>query len=204
MEALLVGAVSDLGGMSESVQTMVDRYADVEAFIPAEIDAHALPYFSDRLTEHVHLVVITATAEEDAYTILETMNDRGLSLSPLDMFKGHLLAHITDPAKRNLAAKVWRDRIESRRRLGKEEDSDAIKAWLRARHASTLHERHREDQNKDVELIGTEFHRWVDKNNDALKLKTTDDYFRFTHDEMAFYSLRVTQLTGWAGCTSGW
>jgi uncharacterized protein with ParB-like and HNH nuclease domain len=46
------------------------------------------------------LVEITAYSDEDAYTIFETMNDRGLSLSPTDMLKGFLLANIEDPAKR--------------------------------------------------------------------------------------------------------
>jgi hypothetical protein len=120
------------------VQTIVARHQDREALLPAEIDDHALPYFCDWLTEHVHLVEITATAEEDAYTIFETMNDRGLSLTPLDMLKGYLLAHINDPAKRNLAAKGWRERIEALRKIGKDEDASAVKAWLRAQHAKTV------------------------------------------------------------------
>ena len=56
----------------------------------------ALPYFADWLIENVHLVEITAYSDGDAYTIFETMNDRGLSLTPADMLKGYLLANITD------------------------------------------------------------------------------------------------------------
>ena len=51
----------------------------------------ALPYFVDWLIENVHLVEITAYSDDDAYTIFETMNDRGLSLSPTDMLKGTCL-----------------------------------------------------------------------------------------------------------------
>ena len=53
-----------------------------------------------------HLVEITAYSDEDAYTIFETMNDRGLSLTPTDMLKGYLLANITEPisAPRNTIA----------------------------------------------------------------------------------------------------
>ena len=47
-----------------------------------------------RLTEKVRLFEIRAASDEDAYTIFETMNDRGLSLTPLDMLKGYLLANI--------------------------------------------------------------------------------------------------------------
>jgi hypothetical protein len=194
MESLLAGSTPDVSAASESVQTIVERYQDLDALLPSAIDDHALPYFCDWLTEHVHLVEITATAEEDAYTIFETMNDRGLSLTPLDMLKGYLLAHINDPAKRNLAAKGWRERIEALRKLGKDEDADAVKSWLRAQHANTVRERHRGAENRDFERIGTEFHRWVDKNAENLKLNSTDNFFRFTHDEMAFYTRQYQRL----------
>ena len=61
----------------------------------------ALPYFVDWLIENVHLVEITAHSDDDAYTIFETMNDRGLSLTATDMLKGYLLANINDPELRN-------------------------------------------------------------------------------------------------------
>ncbi len=66
-------------------------------------------YFIDWLLENVHLVEITAYSDDDAYTIFETMNDRGLSLSPTDMLKGYLLANI-DPAARASTNNRWRDR----------------------------------------------------------------------------------------------
>ena len=53
----------------------------------------------DWLIENVHLVEITAYSDGDAYTIFETMNDRGLSLTPADMLKGYLLANITDDGR---------------------------------------------------------------------------------------------------------
>jgi hypothetical protein len=194
MESLLNGTTPDVTDASESVQTILLRYQDLDSFLPVEIDDHALPYFCDWLTEHVHLVEITATAEEDAYTIFETMNDRGLSLTPLDMLKGYLLAHISDPSKRNQAAKVWRERIDAFRKIGKDEDSDAVKAWLRAKHANTVRERNRGAENKDFERIGSEFHRWVDKAAEDLKLKSAEDFFHFTHDEMPFFARQYQRL----------
>ncbi len=59
-----------------------------------------MPYFIDWLLENVHLVEITAYSDDDAYTIFETMNDRGLSLSPTDMLKGYLLANIDEAEAR--------------------------------------------------------------------------------------------------------
>ena len=101
MEALLEGTPFDLTDRPESVRNIVQRYGDLDACFPEELRDHALPYFIDWLVENVHLVEITAYSDDDAYTIFETMNDRGLSLSPTEMLKGYLLTNITDPAKRS-------------------------------------------------------------------------------------------------------
>ena len=54
------------------------------------------------------------------------MNDRGLSLTPLDMLKGYLLANITDERRTRLETNaLWKARLHELQELGKEEDSDA-------------------------------------------------------------------------------
>jgi hypothetical protein len=195
MEALFKGETPDVNAASESVQTIVNRFNDLgELLDETDIDAAALPFFSDWLIDNVHLVEITAANDEDAYTIFETMNDRGLSLSPLDMLKGFLLSNITDADKRNLAATSWRERIESLGKLGKEEDSDAVKAWLRGRHAQSVRERKRGSENQDFEKIGTEFHRWVGDHEAALGIGTSAGCFALTHDEMPFYLRHYERL----------
>lgn len=195
MDALFKNDPFDLSDATESVQTIAARYQDIENLFPDDdIDERALPFFCDWLIDNVHLVEITASTDEDAYTIFETMNDRGLSLTPLDMLKGYLLANIKDTSKRNEAAKAWRERIEELRRLGKDEDSDAVKAWLRSRYAQTVRERHKGAENRDFERIGTEFHRWVGEHSDALNLKTSDDFFRFVHQEMPFYTKQYQRI----------
>lgn len=85
MEALYDGQPFDVTDRPESVQNLVQRYRDLETCFPEELREAALPYFIDWLLENVHLVEITAYSDDDAYTIFETMNDRGLSLSPTDM-----------------------------------------------------------------------------------------------------------------------
>ncbi len=194
MEALFLGEDFEANHLSESVQNIAARYQELPDLFPIDLAEEALPYFADWLIENVHLVEITATTDEDAYTVFETMNDRGLSLSPLDMLKGFLLSKISDPDKRNLAAKVWRERVEALRKLGKEEDSDAVKAWLRARYAQTVRERSRGAGNKDFERIGTEFHRWVGEHAEMIGLKTSEDYFRFVHGEFDFYTRQYERL----------
>jgi len=188
MEALFRGDTPDTSEGSESVQNIVARFEDLgDLLTEAEINDRALPYFCDWLIDNVHLVEISAATDEDAYTIFETMNDRGLSLSPLDMLKGYLLANITHADKRNLAATAWRERISSLAKIGKDEGSDGVKAWLRGRHADTVRERKRGSENQDFEKIGTEFHRWVGDHEEALGLADSPGYFAFTHDEMPNY-----------------
>ena len=96
MEALYAGEEFADADAPESVANILARYGDIEELFPDELAGAALPYFVDWLIENVHLVEITAYSDDDAYTIFETMNDRGLSLTPADMLKGYLLANITD------------------------------------------------------------------------------------------------------------
>src|SRR5690606_37379392 len=80
MEALYENGGEDFNGTDapESVQNLLMRYRDLESAFPAELREAALPFFIDWLLENVHLVEITAYSDDDAYTIFETMNDRGL------------------------------------------------------------------------------------------------------------------------------
>lgn len=172
----------------ESIANIRARYADIEELFPEHLTGSALPYFADWLVENVHLVEITAYSDGDAYTIFETMNDRGLSLTPADMLKGYLLASITDPTKRTEASTVWKKRVQALVEIGKDEDADAIKAWLRSQYAESIRERKRGAEPQDFDLIGTEFHRWVRAEDDRLGLRKSDDFARFIVRDFAFYS----------------
>src|SRR5260370_23018693 len=113
------------------------RYGDILDGFPHELSGLSLPYFVDWLVENVHLIEITAYCDGDAYTIFETMNDRGLSLTPADMLKGYLLANITDSERRTRASRMWKERVQALAEIGKDEDADGIKSWLRSQYAET-------------------------------------------------------------------
>jgi hypothetical protein len=187
MEALFTGVPFDETGRAESVVNILHRYQDVEDLFPEELRGEALPYFADWLIENVHLVEITAYSDADAYTIFETMNDRGLSLTPTDMLKGYLLANITDADRRNAASRAWRQNVTALQAIGKEEDADGIKAWLRSQYAQSIRERKRGAQPRDFDLIGTEFHRWVRDREEALALTGGTAFSQFIEGEFAFY-----------------
>jgi hypothetical protein len=188
MEALFTGTMFGENGQSESVINILHRFQDIEEIFPEDLDGEALPFFADWLIENVHLVEITAYSDADAYTIFETMNDRGLSLTPTDMLKGYLLANITDADRRNAASKVWRDRITALKKIGKDEDADAVKSWLRSQHAQTIRERKRGAGPRDFDLIGTEFHRWIRDHEEQLCLSNSASFGQFIGDDFNFYS----------------
>ena len=188
MEALFTGSSFDDSDQPESVVNILNRYQDVEDMFPDDLTTDALPFFADWLIENVYLVEITAYSDADAYTIFETMNDRGLSLTPTDMLKGYLLANITDPDRRNTASNLWRKRVSALQDVGKEEDADAIKAWLRSQYSRNIRERKRGAEPRDFDLIGTEFHRWVRDQEELLQLTSSQEYGRFIEQDFDFYT----------------
>ena len=194
MEALFTGIPFDEDDQPKSVANILRRFRDVTELFPAELVDSALPYFADWLIENVYLVEITARSDEDAYTIFETMNDRGLSLTPTDMLKGYLLANIGDPERRNAANQLWRKQITCLQDIGKEEDADAIKAWLRSQHATSIRERKRGAEPRDFDRIGTEFHRWVREREESLDLLSGAQFARFIEEDFTFYGRWYARL----------
>jgi len=192
MEALFNQEAFDGTEQPESVRNILARYADIEALFPSDIKDKTLPFFIDWLIDNVHLVEITAYSDDDAYTIFETMNDRGLSLSATDMLKGFLLANITVEGKRNTAALTWKKYTSALAVFGKEENkeeiSDFFKAWLRSQYAESIRERKRHAKAQDFDRLGTEFHRWIRENKEKIGLKKSDDSFNFIERDMAFYA----------------
>lgn len=194
MEALYTDQPFEENGQPESVANILARYQDIEDRLPDELAGEALPYFTDWLIENFHLVEITAYSDEDAYTIFETMNDRGLSLTPTDMLKGYLLANITHTETRTGASQVWKTHIGRLQDLGKDEDADGIKAWLRSQHAESIRERKRGAAPRDFDLLGTEFHRWVRDHEEPLGLVANGDFSRFIEKDFAFYARQYLRL----------
>jgi len=188
MNALFDNADYDaVNDTSESIHNIRSRYNEIATFFPEEFNEHVMIFFSDWLLENVYFVEITAYTDDDAYTLFETMNDRGLSLNPLDMLKGFLLASIKNSDNRNKAVDIWKNWSEKLRILGKDEDSEAYKTWFRSQYAQTIRERKKGATAKDFEKIGTEFHRWIRNNTALIKLSKSEDFFNFIDRNMQFY-----------------
>ena len=200
MEAIFEDRSFDDSESPESVQNILARYEEIKDALPPELAGDSLPYFIDWLIENVHLVEITAFSDEDAYTIFETMNDRGLSLTPTEMLKGYLLANITSSQQKTRVNNHWKRMIQRLAQFGKEEDSDFFKSWLRSQQAKTIRERKKDASPGDFDRIGTEFHRWVRDKHEDLGLLQSDDFADLVEGEIAFYSREYMKIRG-AGVT---
>lgn len=194
MEKLLAGEEPDVEGASESVVNIAGRYANVADHFPEEVMGSALPYFVDWLLENVHLVEIEAYSDEDAYTIFETMNDRGLSLSLPEMLKGYVLANVSHEEDQRAINALWKQHMNSLKEVGEEEDVDFFKNWLRARHADTIRPGKKGAENKDYERIGSEFHRWVRDQRERIGLTDSDSFVRFVKRELDFYAKQTLAI----------
>lgn len=188
----------------ESIKNIVERYKNIEKdFLghlagelntssdERELAAEVLPKFADWLIKEVYLVRITANSDADAFAIFETLNARGLSLTPTEMLKGYLLTN--GPKDKEIRSDLntkWKELINELQSIGNGgEDADAIKAWLRSQHAQDTRERKRNAPSRDFERIGTEFHRWVrDKvEENELQLIKETDFGDFISNDFRFY-----------------
>src|SRR5947209_18292495 len=108
---------------------------------------------------------------ENAYTIFETMNDRGLNLSPTEMLKGYILSRISDEEKSYELNELWKQRVsEIRNVAGGEGDLEFFRAWLRDKYAESIRPSKVGSTNEDFEIIGTQFHSWIRNNTSKTGL----------------------------------
>jgi uncharacterized protein with ParB-like and HNH nuclease domain len=194
MEALFEQQPFESSDQPESVRNIAIRYEEITQNMPPEVAGDALPYFVDWLIENVHFVEITAYSDEDAYIIFETMNDRGLSLSPTDMLKSYLLANIENANQRDIANAFWKARVLQMNGVGKDVAADSFKVWLRSQYANTIRERKKGAKPQDFDLIGTEFHRWVRDNHKDLNLNDCSSFERFIERDFRFFSHQYLRL----------
>lgn len=165
---------------NESVGNIIARFRNIEHWWSSgELDGRVLPFFADWLVEKLILVEIVTSDDDMAYEIFETMNDRGLSLTPTEMLKGYLLSNLGSSDDVARADKLWRDEVQRLAELDKTADADFFKSWLRAVYAETIRDRKRDAVAQDYDLVGTQFHRWVRDNRKSIGLSNSAAFERF-------------------------
>lgn len=176
-------------GDDESTVNMANRYSDIVESFPDEIKGNLLSFFIDWLKLNVILVEIVAYSDENAYTIFETMNDRGLNLTPTEMLKGFLLSRFYEPKIREKANNMWKESMQTLHEYDKDEDQRFIQSWLRAKYADTIRQGKQGSQNEDFEKIGTRFHSWIRENLSKVCLaeNDSDTFSKFINQDFKFY-----------------
>jgi uncharacterized protein with ParB-like and HNH nuclease domain len=189
----------ELEGELESVQNIIVRYQELDELFPEELkEKHALLLFIDWLLYNVDMVEIVAFSDEEAYSIFETMNDRGLSLSPTEMLKGYLLANIEGNEKKEIANGIWKNRLLDLMNIHKNEEADFFKYWLRAKYSYSVRAGRKGSKNKDFEKIGTEFHKWVRDNKVKIGLTSSGEYWHFINTSFQKYSALYLKIRKYA------
>lgn len=176
--------------IDESVSNIISRYEDINVLFPDDLKTdNVLPLFIEWLLERVILIEVKAYSMENAYTIFETMNDRGMTLSPTEILKGFLLSKINDDSKSDEANEFWKNRVSKLNRETKlDADLDFFRAWLRSKYAVSSRATKIGAENEDFELIATQFNSWVKSNTKKVHLNDSNDYYFFIISDFDFYS----------------
>lgn len=172
----------------ESIKNMLDRYSDISECFPDEFNEEVLPFFIDWLNENVTIVEITAYSDDNAYTIFETMNDRGLNLTPTEMLKGFILSKLPDRDKRNEINDLWKDEIQKLHKYGESADQSFFQAWFRGKYATSIRPGKAGSENRDFEQIGSRYHNWFkDSHQEKFGLNSPDDIYKFFKFQFPFF-----------------
>lgn len=180
MEAIFNDRFFDTLDANESVCNLWERYNDIKDIFPKDtITNDMLFHFCDWLAEKVFFIEIVATTEQDAHKVFVTMNDRGLSLTSTEMLKGYLLSEIKNDKKREELNNLWKNKVLELKKHSDDGDERFIKDWLRAQYAETIRVGKAGAVNKDFDIIGGSFHKWVRDERQKIGLNNSEDYELF-------------------------
>jgi uncharacterized protein with ParB-like and HNH nuclease domain len=180
--------------MDQSSQIIWERYNDIRNIFSEELNNSELPFFADWLLHRVVLVDIGTTDKDMALEIFESMNDRGLQLSNMDMLKSYLLSRIGYPEEIERANLIWRETTQALKHIDKNGDSDFMKALLRAKYAETVRDTRKLAGAKDFEEIATTFHKWTRDNSEKIGLIASPDFLKFVENHLVYFARRYHQL----------
>ena len=175
------------------VQNIVDIYNVIPDCWNNKIDINNIASFAYWLLGKVVFSKVWANSDDFAYIIFETMNDRGLSLTHVEMLRSYLLANI-DAARRNQCLKKFDETVGKLSMIKLSSKSKAefefFKVLFRGHYAEDL------SQGKDTSdfvRIGKAFHRWVRENEKLLKLNSDDDYIEFV-DKLEYFADKYEKI----------
>lgn len=168
-------------GEKYSIKNLVDRYNDIEECWNSEIDESNVVSFTYWIMEKVMFSKVWTNSNDFAYVIFETMNDRGLSLTQVEMVRSYLLANIDNDSARTKAMNKFDAMLNKLISIKLSSKSKAefefFKMYLRGHYAEDFSQA--KNSNSDFVRIGKEFHRWLRDNELKLGLETDEDFVEF-------------------------
>lgn len=174
----------------DSLENLLQCYDDISHIFPKSIASHkVLPLFIDWLVTKVVLVEIRAFSVDNAYSIFETMNNRGLSLNPTEILKAFVLSKILDVHRNEEMNELWKRKIsEMKFTAGDDADLTFFRAWFRSKYAQTISQGQAGNAKMDFEQIGAQFQTWFKNNHKLMHVSTADDYYYFVKGDFDFFS----------------
>ncbi len=170
-----------------SVRNLVDRYEDIKECWRDSINEKNIVHFMYWLKEKVMFSKVWTNDDDFAYVIFETMNDRGLSLTQVEMLRSYMLANIS-PNKRDQVMREFDGVVKRLTAISLTSKSKAefefFKIYFRSHYAENLSVA--QNSTSDFVKIGKEFHRWVRDESNHLGLHTSNDYIAFMEKIMFF------------------
>jgi len=194
MMSLIESNDFDISDQNESVKNLKNRYDNIVELFPSELTKKPLPYFIDWLMNNVVLVVIETYVYDDAYKIFETMNNRGLSLTPPEILKGHLLSQITSEKEKLELNEIWKKRISEIKNLQKKHDMVFVVSWLRGKYAESMRKKEKNATDEDFEIIATHPHTWIKDNEDKIGLGEKISFYDFIKKHFNFYAKQFMRI----------
>ncbi|KAA6302357.1 MAG: hypothetical protein EZS26_001470 [Candidatus Ordinivivax streblomastigis] len=180
---------------NESCKTILERYNDIADLFPQSLLSEKIfPLFTNWLTEKLVFIEILTQTSDSAYTIFETMNDRGLNLTQTELLKSFLLSNVKDEIKIKELDGIWKDKISRLNTI--DDDQDFFKAWFRAKYAITIRTKDKDSENQDFEKIGTRFSSWTQENTKIkvgseskllLDIKDPNSFYFFVKSDLCFF-----------------
>jgi hypothetical protein len=153
-----------------SVRNLVERSNDLAEDFPHELRDDALLPFVEWLQARVCVVVIRANNTAHGWEIFETVNDRGVRPTPVDLLKSHLLAEARQ--HRDSLNDAWRGMLGRLSEIDPQGPSDYLKAVVVARYLDTL-------EDAAIAEAASSYPEWFKENTTRLGLLKPVDYRTF-------------------------
>ena len=182
------GSYTLINSDTDSVKNIVARYNDLGEVWNNKITNENIIPFTYWLANKVCFSKVWTNNDDFAYMIFETMNDRGMSLTQVEMLRSYLLANIDSGENdRKKAMKQFDELITELKTIKLLSKSKAefefFKILFRTQYADDTTQG---NAASDFVRIGKEFHRWFKDKSKDIGLNNASDYIDFMN-RLSYY-----------------